>query len=654
MVEVQHCAFLLRFVFLTLWSTWITRLDNWMRDEMHGHPLSDFGPAVSPLTESQPLGRNALCTSRHDPLEAGCIDSYGFSYAVNAWIAIGWAPRLPTTVHECEIALHFVQGSLLGRCYRASYYRADLASDREGLIFLASCTAHDLGTLISTTLTWHDGAAQLFSTSQVVHLADAAIGVAATTVLAGAPESVGSTALLRALSQPRFAGVSTLHKIEASIHMAVDEVIRCGDAGVLLIGWFVSEEGATRRILLRTGRQSIPVDLSSAVRLRREDVSSAIMAQHGLLELQPGFLVFIPEINDVDGQAHIQVEAADLSLGYVALPKPILRGIAAMRRILDTFTLRYEDMVRAYDTVIGPSIAGLNGDRLRTRVSAVNYFFGEQPNSPVCTVIVPIYGRIDFMEYQLALFSREESNRKHEFIYVVDDPSVRVEVLTLAESCFARFGLSFRVMTLERNVGYAPANNAGLRAARGRLICFLNSDVFPGHDGWIDLLAARLAEDSSLGAVGPTLLFEDQTVQHRGLTYEPLQEFGRWLFPLHPGKGMRAPPQTGLEYHRAITGACMVMSRALAKSLCGFDERFVIGDFEDSDLCLRIGALKLRCAVDLDVHLYHLERQSQGDMASSWRFNLTLYNAWVHERRWRSTLVGEQVPAPASETADDA
>jgi hypothetical protein len=42
----------------------------------------------------------------------------------------------------------------------------------------------------------------------------------------------------------------------------------------------------------------------------------------------------------------------------------------------------------------------------------------------------------------------------------------------------------------------------------------------------------------------------------------------------------------------------------------------------------------LGCAVERDVHLYHLERKSQASPGIGWRFNLTLYNAWVHERRW--------------------
>ena len=575
--------------------------------------------------------------------EVGCIDSYGFSHAAGAWIAIGWVPRLPSSLHDCDVTMHFARASLVGRCHRAPFFRGDLASDREGVIVLAGCAGRDLGPLVSLMLTWDGGDARLFSTEQCDQLADGPIAGAARTLLTNAPRGVGSLAILRALSQPRFGGNTTLHEMAAPIHMAVDEVIRCGEAGVVLIGWFVADEGAARRIILRAGQHSVELDLDRAIRIRREDVSTSIMTQHGLHEPNPGYILFAPGVTDWDDKAHLQIETRDLSVGYVSLPKPRLRGVPAIRRMLESFSLRYEDMVRAYDRVIGPAIGGLNTERLRSNVPASEYSFGHQPEDPVCSVIIPLYGRIDFMEFQLALFSREKTNKRHEFIYVLDDPSIRVETLTLAESCIARFNLPFRVVALERNVGYAPANNAGLRAARGHYICFLNSDVFPGQDNWIDALVARLVENPQLGAVGPTLLFEDDTVQHRGLTYEPLPEYANWLFPMHPGKGMRIPARQGLEHYQAITGACIVMARSLAESLGGFDETYVIGDFEDSDLCLRIGARGLGRAVDLDVRLYHLERQSQGNMANAWRFNLTLYNAWVHENRWRSILEDDQL-----------
>ena len=78
----------------------------------------------------------------------------------------------------------------------------------------------------------------------------------------------------------------------------------------------------------------------------------------------------------------------------------------------------------------------------------------------------------------------------------------------------------------------------------------------------------------------------------------------------------------------------MVLRTALARDVGGFDEGYMIGDFEDADLCETVKRRGLSCVVDQRARLFHLERQSMGDQAASWRFNLTLYNAWRFQNRW--------------------
>jgi GT2 family glycosyltransferase len=147
-------------------------------------------------------------------------------------------------------------------------------------------------------------------------------------------------------------------------------------------------------------------------------------------------------------------------------------------------------------------------------------------------------------------------------------------------------------------------------------------------------LAESLKRSPKVGVIGPRLLFEDGSVQHEGLIYRRLSEFGGWTFIDHENKGRRPQPRTGTRIAAAITGACMLMRRSLALELGGFDEAYVIGDFEDSDLCLRLKQRGLASAVDNDVEAHHLERQSQALKESNVRMNVTLYNAWLHERRW--------------------
>jgi GT2 family glycosyltransferase len=87
-----------------------------------------------------------------------------------------------------------------------------------------------------------------------------------------------------------------------------------------------------------------------------------------------------------------------------------------------------------------------------------------------------------------------------------------------------------------------------------------------------------------------------------------------------------------------ITGACMALRTPLARELGGFDEGYLIGDFEDADLCFRIQEKGLACVVDNRAVLFHLERQSQSIGAHSWRMNLTLYNAWRFQKQWGESV----------------
>jgi GT2 family glycosyltransferase len=242
----------------------------------------------------------------------------------------------------------------------------------------------------------------------------------------------------------------------------------------------------------------------------------------------------------------------------------------------------------------------------------------------------------------MALFSARPEYAEVEFIYVLDDPPKRREAQNLFTSIHERFLIPFRAILLDRNVGFAPANNVGLRQARGEYVAYLNSDVFPGTQDWLEQLAARLEADPGLGVVGPLLLFEDGSVQHRGMFFERLAEFGNWYFCQHLDKGLRYTGGNELQRFVSITGACMLLRRELAVQVGGFDEIFAIGDFEDSDLCLKLQALGHACAVDPDVRLYHLERKSQISAAMNWRMNLTAYNAWQHERRWSETITRQQ------------
>jgi GT2 family glycosyltransferase len=117
-------------------------------------------------------------------------------------------------------------------------------------------------------------------------------------------------------------------------------------------------------------------------------------------------------------------------------------------------------------------------------------------------------------------------------------------------------------------------------------------------------------------------------------------QFGVWL-NMHPRLGLdpRLDDTRELTLVDAVTGACLAMRRADFERVGGWDERYLIGDFEDSDLCLKLLAQGLRAAYLPTVQLTHLERQTVAQVSGkAFRQLVTLYNAAIHKTRWDEVI----------------
>ena len=610
------------------------------------------------------------------PVVGGHIDSHGCATVAGGWGFLGWLPGgvLPgpgAGVTQVQATARFVTGERTGTATLVRFPRGDLPADRAGgaagaLVFLPAPPPGEppLRGLVELDLAIGGALLRVPARVDAAALDEPTLVSHATASIAALPATDTTLARLRVLLARRpYTGTSTLTALHDPVFFQIDETILCPEpgsrAGLAFNGWMLTPPGTVAEVRLQCGSRSTALVLDHVPRLPRPDALESVGATHGLAELHSGFLAYAPDILAEGEVPHIAITTARGEIGYQPVPPPRLRGMEAMQYLLARAEPRHGEVGPAFDHVFGPAVTRLNADRLRTPPAFRTVDFGQQPAVPRISVIVTLHRRLDFLEYQLALFSRHARALPFELIYVLDDPPRARQLEVLAASAFARFALPFRVVLLAQNLGFGPANNVGLSLARAPYVCFLNSDVFPGTPDWMERLVARLRDTPDLGAVGPLLLYEDGTIQHQGMRFERLPQFGDFRYPVHPGKGWRPRPPTTphgdgeLKCTDAITGACIVMARWLAQEMGGFDPAYPIGDFEDSDLCLRLRSRGLDVGVDMAVQLYHLERQSQTGSEKPWRMNLTMYNAWLHDGRWRDVL--DALPAAnADDTAQDA
>jgi GT2 family glycosyltransferase len=570
----------------------------------------------------------------------GFVDFYGYHRAAGGWFFCGWVTRSWTaSIGPDGIIAHFTDGDLDSEETIAGFYaRDDMEGRGIGFVMFLHGTGRPLGNLDAIEMQVRGLSSSIRASVSTQRLRDSDLGPRLRSIVGQVSETESSTTLLSLLSRQPYTGSDTLSALSDRIFLEFDEVIACPPDGLVIIGWCLAKPGVIRAIRLRSNTLNEPWDLAGGIRLQRPDVIASVGTEHGFDDARCGFVAYLPCNTPSSADLYIEIETAHREVGFRKLPAAKLTGIAAIKRILNVFDVRYNEVPRAYDATIGPAIGRLNRNRLAIHRRADMVEFGTVNAQPRFTLIIPLYGRLDFIEYQLAFLSSHAAAFDHEILYVLDDPPKQREAERLFASAHARFRLPFRALFMEENVGYGPANNAGLREARGTYVCFMNSDVFPDQPDWLEHLARSLEDHPDLGVVGPVLVYGDGSVQHDGMTFQRLPEFGNWLFPDHPGKGMRRSPPAGLSRHISITGACMLMRRDLALELDGFDESYVIGDFEDTDLCLRLFAMGLSSGVVADIQMYHLERKSQAGSAQCWRMNLTLYNAWVHHNRWMEVI----------------
>jgi len=166
----------------------------------------------------------------------------------------------------------------------------------------------------------------------------------------------------------------------------------------------------------------------------------------------------------------------------------------------------------------------------------------------------------------------------------------------------------------------------------------MNSDVMPSENGWLDEMLDTVGDTLDTSITGARLVYEDRTVQHDGMRFFASPFVNNLWTNIHPGKGMPVDlfsDDEPLLAREAVTGACLLITRENYLGAGGFNENYILGDYEDSDLCMRGRQLGLNIQLASRIVLFHLERQSQSLMTEDrWKEELTYYNCWQHFHTW--------------------
>ena len=195
-------------------------------------------------------------------------------------------------------------------------------------------------------------------------------------------------------------------------------------------------------------------------------------------------------------------------------------------------------------------------------------------------------------------------------IVIVENNSETQEIRTYYEEIMQHPNV--RVVEYKGGFNYSKINNLGVSHATGEYVLLLNNDTQVITPNWIEeLLMYALRDD--VGVVGAKLYYDDRTIQHAGIVIGlgAHRTAGHTHYRIpeanvgYMGKLCYAQNVT------AVTGACMLVKKALYEQLGGLDEEFAVA-LNDVDFCLKVREAGYLNIFTPFAELYHFESKSRG------------------------------------------
>jgi GT2 family glycosyltransferase len=251
------------------------------------------------------------------------------------------------------------------------------------------------------------------------------------------------------------------------------------------------------------------------------------------------------------------------------------------------------------------------------------------PQQPLVAVVVVNHNGGGVVEQ--ALEALEAQTRKPDRTIVVDNASGDGSAEVVGE----RFP-GVELLRLDRNVGFAAGNNAGVAAAEGcDWIALLNPDAFP-EPTWLERLLSSASEHPEFSFFGSLLLrAEDPTeVDGSGDAYHVggmawRRDNGRPLAEAHLEPGEIFSPCAAAALYR----------RDAFLEAGGFDESF-FAYYEDSDLAFRLRLLGHRCFYEPTAVVRHVGFSTAGEESPFTVFHSQRNLVWAWVKNMPGPLLG--------------
>ncbi len=274
------------------------------------------------------------------------------------------------------------------------------------------------------------------------------------------------------------------------------------------------------------------------------------------------------------------------------------------------------------------------GEWMEGRVSGTYHLKRKLKSEPLVSIIIPNMDHLD--DLKKCIDSFEKSTYKNIEFVIVENNSRDSKLFDYYNEIKKRENV--KVIEYHDDFNFSQICNRGVEESNGELLLFLNNDTELLKPDSVEEMVANVLRDE-VGIVGARLLYEDDTVQHAGVT------LGVGGFACHssayindeePGYMNRSLVMTDVS---AVTAACLMISRELFDEVDGFDEEYRVAA-NDVDLCMKVLYEGYKILYNPYVVFHHYESKSRGDDRAQMKKAKRLQSEVDHFAKiWKDILV---------------
>lgn len=233
----------------------------------------------------------------------------------------------------------------------------------------------------------------------------------------------------------------------------------------------------------------------------------------------------------------------------------------------------------------------------------------EIQGNPLVSIVIPNKDHKEDLERCITSIL-EKTSYEHYEIIVVENNSTTDEIFKYYKKL--KENSNIRVLRYDGDFNYSRINNLAVAKARGEYIVLLNNDTSVITLDWIEEML-MYAQRKDVGAVGAKLYYEDRTIQHAGVVLGLGQHrtAGHSHYRVSSNNLGYMGRLCYAQNVMAVTGACLMMRKALFVELGGLDENFAVS-LNDVDLCIRAWKAGYVNVFTPFAELYHYESVSRG------------------------------------------